>query len=76
MRRDWVDLREIVGRVARAPGRRGATQRIEVRLPNDLPMIRADAKLIEQALGNVVANAVAHTPPETQILIDAEATPT
>ena len=66
VRRDWVDLREIVERAADAARRRGAKHSIEVRLPPDLPMVRADAKLVEQALGNVVANAVAHTPAETQ----------
>jgi two-component system sensor histidine kinase KdpD len=75
VRRDWVDLREIVQRAADAVRRHGAKQRIEVRLPDGLPMVRADAKLVEQALGNVVANAVAHTPAETHIVIDAEATP-
>ena len=33
LRRDWVDLREIVDRVASAARRRGARQRIEVALP-------------------------------------------
>jgi two-component system sensor histidine kinase KdpD len=33
----------------------------------------ADAKLIEQAVGNAVANAIAHTPAETLILIDGDA---
>jgi two-component system sensor histidine kinase KdpD len=75
LRRDWVDLREIVERVAGAARRRGAKQRFEVRLPEHLPMIWADAKLIEQTLGNVVANAVAHTPAETVVVIDAEAAP-
>jgi two-component system, OmpR family, sensor histidine kinase KdpD len=76
VRRDWVDLREIVQRGADAARRHGAKQRIEVRLPDGLPMVRADAKLVEQALGNVVANAIAHTPAETHVVIDAEAAPT
>ena len=45
-----------------------------MRLPNELPLVRADAKLVEQALGNVVGNAVVHTRPETHILIDANVT--
>jgi two-component system sensor histidine kinase KdpD len=75
VRRDWVDLREIAQRAADAARRHGAKQKIAVRLPDDLPMVRADAKLVEQALANVVANAVAHTPAETQVVIDAEVTP-
>ena len=76
VRRDWVDVREIVERVVGAARRRGAEHSMEVRLPPDLPMIRADAKLIEQALGNVVGNAITHTPPDTRIVVDGEATPT
>jgi two-component system sensor histidine kinase KdpD len=71
LRRDWIDLREIVDRVANAVRRRGARQRIEVTLPADLPLVRADATLVEQVVGNVIGNAVVHTPPETRILVDA-----
>jgi two-component system sensor histidine kinase KdpD len=73
VRRDWVDLREIVRRSANAARRRGAKQDIEVKLPDGLPPVMADAKLIEQALDNAIGNAVAHTPPETRILLDGDA---
>ncbi len=72
VREDWVDLRELADRVASAARRRGAAQSMEIVLPADLPLVRADARLVEQALGNVVANAVAHTPRESRVVIDAE----
>lgn len=71
LRRDWIDLREIVDRVANAARRRGARQRIEIALPADLPLARADATLVEQAIGNVIGNAIVHTPPETRVQVDA-----
>jgi two-component system, OmpR family, sensor histidine kinase KdpD len=71
LRRDWIDLREIVDRVANAARRRGARQRIEVALPSDLPLVRADATLVEQVIGNVIGNAIVHTPPETRVQVDA-----
>ena len=71
LRRDWIDLREIVDRVANAIRRRGARQRIEVSLAADLPLVRADATLVEQAIGNVIGNAIVHTPPETGVIVDA-----
>ena len=71
LRRDWIDLREVAERVVSAARRHGARQHIEVGLPPDLPLVRADATLAEQAIGNVVANAVVHTPPETRVLLDA-----
>ena len=75
LRRDWIDLREVAERVVSAARRHGARQRIEINLPADLPLVRADATLAEQAIGNVVANAVVHTPPETHVLLDANVMP-
>ena len=71
LRRDWIDLREIVDRVVSATRRRGAAQTITVALPADLPLVRADATLVEQAIGNVIGNAIAHTPPQTKVQVDA-----
>ncbi len=71
VRKDWVDVREIAERVASAVRRRGTRQKIDVELPADLPLVHADARLLEQALANVVSNAVVHTPPETRVVIDA-----
>ena len=71
LRSDWIDLREIADRVVSATRRRGAKQRIEVTLPADLPLVRADATLAEQAIGNVIGNAIVHTPAETRVLVDA-----
>jgi two-component system sensor histidine kinase KdpD len=75
LRRDWVDLRDVIDRVVGAVRRHGAAQSIAVVLPADLPLVRADATLAEQALGNVVSNAVLHTPKSTRIAVDAIVTP-
>ena len=72
LRLDWVDLREVAERVISAARRRGAPQRFESILLSDLPLVRADAVLVEQTLGNIVNNAVAHTPAGTRVAIDAE----
>src|SRR5262249_37755761 len=34
--------------------------------------VRADATLAEQVIGNVIANAVAHTSPDTHVVVDAD----
>ncbi len=72
IRADWIDLGEIVERVVSAARRRGAAQAMKIDLPADLPFVQADATLAERAVGNVVANAVAHTPPGTHVEITAE----
>jgi two-component system sensor histidine kinase KdpD len=75
LRRDWVDLREIVERVVNAARRRGAPQTIAVELPGDLPLVRADAALAEQAIGNVIGNAIEHTPAGTRVVANAQVAP-
>jgi two-component system sensor histidine kinase KdpD len=75
LRRDWIDLREIVERIVSMARRRGAQQRFEVAMQGEMPLLQADATLVEQALGNVIANAIAHTPPDTHVTVDAHVTP-
>jgi two-component system sensor histidine kinase KdpD len=75
LRRDWVDLREAVERVVSASRRRGVPILLQLELPEELPLIRADALLIEQAVGNVVGNAASHTPAGTHVVIDAQVAP-
>jgi two-component system sensor histidine kinase KdpD len=75
LRLDWIDLREIIGRVISRARRHGATQTFTVNVPADLPLIRADATLVEQAISNIVGNAVAHTPGDTQVLVEVAVNP-
>lgn len=72
LRKDWVDLREVIDRVVASARRAQPGHRIDLSLPPDLPLVRADALLTEQAIGNVVQNAVSHTPPSTLVLFSAE----
>jgi two-component system sensor histidine kinase KdpD len=74
LRKDWVDLREIAERAASALRRRGAEHTIVVDLPANVPPVRADSTLAEQAIGNVIGNAVTHTPKSTKVTIDGEIT--
>jgi two-component system sensor histidine kinase KdpD len=76
LRRDWIDLREIVGRVvSNARRRHGTAVGIELALPRELPLIRADPTLVEQALTNIVGNAIGHTPTGTRVVVGAEVAP-
>ncbi|MBI3702230.1 MAG: sensor histidine kinase KdpD [Afipia sp.] len=71
LRKDWLDLRESVDRVINAARRRGAKQTLKAALPGDLPLVNADAMLVEQALSNVIGNAVEHTSGDTTISVGA-----
>jgi len=71
LRHDWIDLREIAERIVNAARRRGVHRTFEINCPEDMPLVQADATLAEQALGNVVGNAIVHTSDTTTIAIDA-----
>jgi two-component system sensor histidine kinase KdpD len=44
---------------------------LETALPDDLPLFRADAALMEQVIANLLLNAALHTPPGTPIFLAA-----
>jgi two-component system sensor histidine kinase KdpD len=69
--RDWVDLREIVGRALRQLAKPLAPLEVEVRIPADLPILDVDPVLIEQVIVNVLDNAAKHSPPGGRIEIVA-----
>jgi len=72
LERDWVAVSEIAGAVlARLGGRLGG-HRLVVDIPDDIPLIRADASLIEQAVANLLENASRHTPPSTVVQLRAQ----
>ena len=71
--RDWHSLAEIAGAVLRRLAERLAAHPVRVELPDDLPLVRVDATLIEQVLANLLENAAKYTPAGTPILIRAAA---
>ena len=71
LERDWISITEIAGSVLERLSARLATHRVVVDLPADLPLVRADATLIDQALANLVENAALHTPAGTVVQVRA-----
>ncbi|MBZ2195359.1 sensor histidine kinase [Occultella gossypii] len=65
---DPVALDEVVPLAARAV----PTSAVEIDVPEDLPLLRADAGLLERALANLIENAVRHTAPGTRVRVVAE----
>ncbi|HKU86132.1 MAG TPA: DUF4118 domain-containing protein [Casimicrobiaceae bacterium] len=70
--RDWVALSEIAGAVLARLSARLAAHRVIVEMPADLPLVRVDAPLIEQALSNLLENCARHTPAGTVVRLRAE----
>jgi two-component system sensor histidine kinase KdpD len=69
--RDWNALTEIANATLDRLAERLARHRVIVELAPDLPLVRVDAALIDQALGNLVENAAGHTPADTVIRVRA-----
>jgi len=69
LERDWAALPEIAGSVLARLSERLAHHRLLVDLPADLPLVRVDATLIDQALTNLVENAARHTPAGTVVQV-------
>jgi two-component system sensor histidine kinase KdpD len=72
LQRDWTAFSEIAGTVLARLSERLAGHRLMVEIPADLPLIRVDAMLIDQALANLLENAAQHTPPGTVIRLRAK----
>jgi signal transduction histidine kinase len=51
----------------------GLGVRLEVDAPDALPPVRGDAQRLAQVLGNLISNALRHTPPGGQVTLSARA---
>jgi two-component system sensor histidine kinase KdpD len=72
LEREWTTVGEIAGSVLNRLKERMAAHRLIVDLPNDLPLVRVDAGMVEQALGNLLENGATHTPPGTVVRLSAQ----
>lgn len=70
-RLDWCDARDLVNAAIAGSRDALAGHALTIAMPDDLPSVRADFALTEQALGNLVLNAALHTPPATPIFVTA-----
>jgi two-component system sensor histidine kinase KdpD len=50
----------------------GREARVDIALPGDLPLVEVDAALVERAVANVVANALAVQPADVPVRIEAD----
>ena len=72
LNKQWQPLEEVVGSALKGLESALFRHPVEVRLPDDLPLLEFDTVLIERVLSNLVENAVKYTPPGTPVRIGAE----
>jgi two-component system, OmpR family, sensor histidine kinase KdpD len=70
-RLDVYALDELVGSVLHRVEHRLQSRRIHIELPEDLPLLKIDGRLIEQVLENLLDNISKYTPPDSQVWIRA-----
>ena len=71
MRREPLDVGEIVGAALSRAGKLLVQHRVEVEIDPDLPMLCLDAVLFEQVLFNLLDNAAKYAPPGSRIDLGA-----
>jgi two-component system, OmpR family, sensor histidine kinase KdpD len=63
----WTDPTDIVSAALKLKERRLASHRITLDLAHDLPLVRVDSVLVEQALGQLLENAAKYSPVGSEI---------
>lgn len=71
---DWTDLADVVGGAVRRLKRLAGGVCVELRLAPDLPLVLLDPVLTEQALVNLLDNAIRFSPPGGIIRVSAAKT--
>ncbi len=67
--RDWIGVDDIISVVIKRTRPLLRSVRLRLEVPPELPLLHVHPTLIEQALFNVVENALRYAPPESEVLI-------
>lgn len=70
--KDWESLQEVVGAVLSKTRLRYPLRKIDVVLPEGLPLIFCDAMLLVQLLDNLMENAIKYSPDDSSIQLQAQ----
>jgi two-component system sensor histidine kinase KdpD len=71
IRSEWIDVRDILGAALERVSRRLGERRVTRDFPPELALVKADSALLEQALVNILENAIAYSPDNSTIELAA-----
>jgi two-component system sensor histidine kinase KdpD len=69
-RLEWCDVNDIVAGALETTGDIFRDRSFVHRVPQDMPLVKTDHGLLEQALANILHNASVHTPPGSPVELD------
>jgi two-component system sensor histidine kinase KdpD len=72
-RADWVDLRDVVAGAAAQVRSTDGDHPVSIELPEDLPLVQADASQLERVFSNLIENAVRFSPSGVPVRISGGA---
>ena len=70
-RQEWVDIRDVLRAAADRVKRRAEGRKLVREFPPELSMVKADPSLLEQALVNILENAISYSPDGSSIELAA-----
>ena len=68
---DWCDVNDLLNAAIEGISESLADHPLDVDVPDDMPLFRADAALMEQVIANLLLNAARHTPGGTPLFLAA-----
>lgn len=72
LKKEWCDGKDLVDAALRDTEKDLKGRDLRVKVANDLPLVRIDFPLVQQALVNLLLNAGMHTPPGTPVELTVE----
>jgi len=70
-RLDWCDVHDLINAAIKGLDRELSHHSVIVKVQEEMPLVKLDFGLVEQAVTNLVHNAAVHTPEGSSITIDA-----
>ncbi|WP_407310821.1 DUF4118 domain-containing protein [Desulfosporosinus sp. SB140] len=69
LNKDWCDIQDIIGVAVNRLGTVVTSRPLDIEVPENLPLVRADYVLIEQVLINLLDNAQKYSEPNSKIIV-------
>ncbi len=69
---EWHDMRDIIGNVIESLKEQTSHHQVHVKYGDSLPLVKIDAAIIQQVITNLLSNATAYTPRNTEITISIQ----